>query len=141
MDLKELIHLVEQGPQDFYVHLIIEGQKKPAELYWLDSQWQFRPFAYSGEWTSLPSPVALAHLFDQNNLKAHMSDFLLTEFYYYETFNIEDKVLRKKIIQKFFGQYRCDLYIMQMKAFQESLASMVKKCMKPKIGLVPEDPA
>ncbi len=138
MDLIALIHLVEQGEQNFYDHLQIQGQEDPAELYWIDREWRFRPFAYRGEWVILKHPLDLKVFYDVRALGLRLTDFLLLEFYYYELFNLEDKILRKKTIQNHFGTDRCEQYKIEMELFQEALTDIVKRTLTapPRLSLI-----
>lgn len=127
-----MTNLVEQGSNKFYVHLKINGQKDPAELYWINREWRFRTFAYRGEWLIISTPLEIESLIDKADFQVHLTDFLLTELYYYETFNVLDKELRKKTIEKLFGPTRCEEFRVQMNEFKEALVSVVTSHLGPK---------
>jgi hypothetical protein len=121
--IKDLIRLLEVGPDMFYEHFQIKTQSTRIELQWINSNWRFCLIPYTNQWTIVKSPTDILGL-DLNEFKEKATQFLLAEYYCYHNKIIENE-FRKRKIEQVLGLDLCYESLRQMEKFKEELRKLL----------------
>jgi hypothetical protein len=133
MESIELIRTLESTHPTFYEHFRVSNSDIHAEVQWINQSWRYRLTPYQGDWVQISSPLMVPNI-EVEDLRRLIGGQILT-YYAYHSSSGGNVQFQLKKIERLFGQKHCQMAVVELEEFGQSLVKIVGAMLSKKTGL------